>query len=68
MKLLRLIWDEIIGLFVDDAALALSCVVLIALAVALGLAVPPIYAGILLLAGCVAILGWSVWRAVRGSH
>jgi hypothetical protein len=70
MKLLRPIWDEIIGLFVDDGALALLCVGLIALAVVvtLVLAVPALYAGVLLLAGCIAILGWSVWRAVRGAR
>jgi hypothetical protein len=70
VKLLRSIWDEIIGLFVDDGALALLCVALITLAVVmtLFLAVPPLYTSFLLLAGCVAILGWTVWRALRGTR
>ena len=68
MNLLHSIWDEIVGLFVDDGALALLCVALIGLAglVTLVLAIPALYSGFVLLAGCIAILGWSVWRAARG--
>lgn len=67
MKLLVAIWTETIGLFVDDGALALLCVALIAVlsAAVLWLSLPAVIAGCLLLAGCVAILGYSVLSAVR---
>lgn len=67
MKLLASIWAELLGLFVDDGALAGLCVALIAvLAVAtLWWALPPLVAGAALLVGCIAILGWSVVAAAR---
>lgn len=67
MKLLASIWSELLGLFVDDGALAGLCVALIAvLAVAtLWLSLPPLVAGAALLVGCIAILGWSVVAAAR---
>ena len=67
MTLLRTIWDETVGMFVDDGALALQVVVLIvALTVAvklLGLA--PLLAAILVLVGCLAILAFSLRRAKK---
>ena len=67
MKLLRAILDEVLGMFIDDGALAAFSVVLIAIAtaIALLLPIPALWAGLLLLIGCVALLAWSVLRAVR---
>ncbi|WP_425374788.1 hypothetical protein [Mesorhizobium tamadayense] len=56
-------------MFVDDGSLALLAVILIALvtgAVKL-LALPPLAGGILILAGCLAILLESTRRGARGS-
>lgn len=66
MKLARLVVKEIVGMFVDDGNLALLAVILVALITA-GvklLSLPPLAGGILLLAGCIAILVGSVRRAV----
>lgn len=67
MQFLKSLWEEGIGLFIDDGALAGSCAGLIAiLAVAvISLGLPGVWAGLILLAGCVAILTWSVLRALR---
>jgi hypothetical protein len=67
MKLLRAIVDEVLGMFIDDGALAAFSVVLIATAavIALLLPIPALWAGLLLLIGCVVLLAWSVLRAVR---
>ena len=67
MTLLKTIWDETLGMFVDDGALALQAVILIA-AVAgavklMGLS--PLIGGVLLLVGCLAALGLSLWRKIR---
>lgn len=66
MKLVRLIVKEIIGMFVDDGNLAIFAVSLIAVITAAVkfLSLPPLAGGILLLAGCIAILIGSVRRAV----
>jgi hypothetical protein len=67
MNLMKLVWDEVFGMFVDDGALALQAVVLIA-AVASAVKViglPPLLGGVLLLAGCLAALGLSLWRKTR---
>ena len=67
MNLLKMIWDETIGMFVDDGALALQAVLLIAAVTAavklIGL--PPIVGGLLLLVGCLVILGLSLARKAR---
>ena len=67
MQFLKSFWDEAIGLFVDDGALAALCAGLIAiLAIAVvTLHLPGVVAGLILLVGCVAILTWSVRRALR---
>ena len=67
MNLLKVIWDETFGMFVDDGALALQAVILIA-AVAgavklLGLS--PLLGAALLLVGCLAALGLSLLRKIR---
>lgn len=67
MRILRMIWDEAFGLFVDDGALALQVVALIAALTALvklaGLS-PLVAAGLLIL-GLLVILASSLWRKVR---
>ncbi|MBI1170513.1 hypothetical protein GC209_03850 [bacterium] len=67
MNLIRLIWDELIGMFIDDGALATQVALLVALVtLAVKVAqVPPLWAASLLIPGCVAILGASVMRAAR---
>jgi hypothetical protein len=69
MSIVRLVVKEFVGMFVDDGNLALLALVLIAAITAavklLGL--PPLAGGVLLLAGCLAILLHSVWRAARRS-
>ena len=66
--MIRLVFNELVGMFVDDGNLALLALILIALVAAavkvLGL--PPLVGGFLLLAGCLAILLESTRRAARG--
>ncbi|MBZ9662555.1 hypothetical protein LB523_26240 [Mesorhizobium sp. ESP-6-4] len=66
--MIRLVFKELVGMFVDDGNLALLALILIALITAavkvLGL--PPLIGGFLLLAGCLAILLQSTRRAARG--
>ncbi|MGX9179318.1 hypothetical protein [Mesorhizobium sp. AA22] len=67
MNLVRLAVREFIGMFVDDGNLALLALLLIAAITAAVkfLALPPLFGGILLLIGCLAILVQSVRRAAR---
>jgi hypothetical protein len=69
MTILRMIWDETFGLFVDDGALALQVVVLIAALTASVklVGVPPLLAAMLLIVGLLGILAVSLLRKVRGS-
>jgi hypothetical protein len=62
---LRIAFNELFGLFVDDGNLALFAVTLVAgvTAIVKLLGVPPLWGGILLLLGCLAILAESVRRA-----
>ncbi|RWH74715.1 hypothetical protein [Mesorhizobium sp.] len=66
--MIRLVFKELVGMFVDDGNLALLALILIALVTAavkvLGL--PPLVGGFLLLGGCLAILLESTRRAARG--
>lgn len=69
MTIVRLILNELVGMFIDDgslATLALLLIVAITAAVKL-LALPPLAGGVLLLVGCLAILLYSVRRAARRS-
>ena len=70
MTILRLILRELVGMFIDDGSLAtLALVLIVAITVAVKLlALPPLAGGILLLAGCLAILLYSVHRAARRSR
>ncbi|BCM22548.1 hypothetical protein [Mesorhizobium sp. J8] len=67
MSVIRLVFKELIGMFVDDGSLALLALILIALITAAVklLALPPLVGGVLLLAGCLAILLESTRRAAR---
>jgi len=63
----KTVLDELAGLFVDDGSLAAFAVVLILIiagAVKI-MNVPPIWGGLALLVGCVAILVESLLRATR---
>ncbi|AZO26875.1 MULTISPECIES: hypothetical protein [Mesorhizobium] len=68
MKIIRLVLKELFGMFVDDGSLALLALILIALITAAVklLALPPLAGGVLLLAGCLAILLESSRRGARG--
>ena len=65
MSTLKAILSELVGLFVDDGALALLAALLIAIVAAAVklLALPALGGAILLLVGCIAILADSVRRA-----
>ncbi|MFT4182212.1 MAG: hypothetical protein QM636_09885 [Rhizobium sp.] len=67
MNIIRIALSELIGMFVDDGSLATHCLILIlAIAGAVEfLALPPLAGGFLLLAGCLAILLYSVRRGIR---
>lgn len=67
MKLLRQVAVELVGMFVDDGNLALLTLALIALvsAAVVFFRLSALWGGVLLLAGCVAILADSVWKATR---
>ncbi|MBZ9770219.1 MULTISPECIES: hypothetical protein [unclassified Mesorhizobium] len=66
--MIRLVFKELVGMFVDDGNLALLALILIALITAAVklLTLPPLIGGFLLLAGCLAILLQSTRRAARG--
>ncbi len=67
MNLLGTITREIVGLFIDDGALALLSLVLIAaVALLVGLAgLPALWGAFALLLGCLGILADSVRRGCR---
>ena len=70
MRLLRTIYDEVVGMFLDDGRLALSALIVVLIAAALGkLAhVPGAWLATLLVVGTLAVLVESVLRAARRSH
>jgi hypothetical protein len=67
MNLLKLISAEVLGLFIDDGNLAVLSLLLVAVVTGLvkltGL--PPLWGGLLLLVGCLAILAESARRGSR---
>jgi len=67
MKLLLGALRELIGLFVDDGALALAIVAIIALAGVVAAVMPavPAASGAILLFGCLAVLFANVMQARR---
>ncbi|SFP11917.1 hypothetical protein SAMN03159463_03612 [Mesorhizobium sp. NFR06] len=68
MTVIRLVFKELVGMFVDDGNLALLALILIALITAAVklMALPPLIGGFALLVGCLAILLDSARRAARG--
>ena len=68
MTMIRLVFKELVGMFVDDGSLALLALILIALIAAAVkvLSLPPLIGGLLLLVGCMAILLESARRGARG--
>jgi hypothetical protein len=67
MKALAGIWHEIVGLFIEDGSLALAIVGVVAAAVIAAVLGAKLAAGLLLLAGCLAVLAENVLRAGRRS-
>jgi uncharacterized membrane protein YgdD (TMEM256/DUF423 family) len=67
MTVIRIAISELIGMFIDDGSLAtLALVLVLAVTAAIKLAaLPPLIGGVLLLIGCLAILAYSVRRAVK---
>jgi len=65
MTALTNVLRELAGLFVDDGALALTIIAIVALAGMVAMLMPevPLAAGAVLLFGCLAALLWSVARA-----
>ncbi|MBC7479457.1 MAG: hypothetical protein H7317_15415 [Pseudorhodobacter sp.] len=60
---MRLLWAELWSMFVDDGALAVQVVVLVAGLAVASLVVPPLWCAVVLALGCAMILGASVLRA-----
>ena len=58
MKMLRAVFRELIGLFVDDGLLALEVVAVVVLAAISATLIPdvPLAAGVILLFGCLGVL------------
>ena len=65
MNFIRGVIAELLGMFVDDGSLALLSVCLVAGVAALIklVGLPPLWGGLLLLLGCLAILAESAVRA-----
>lgn len=67
MTVIRAAIGELVGMFIDDGALALAAAILIGL-VAVGVksaGLPPLAGALVLLAGCLLILIESAHRAAR---
>jgi hypothetical protein len=67
MSALRAVFRELLGLFVDDGALALEILAVVMLAAISVALIPdaPLAAGAVLLLGCLGVLSASVARAAR---
>ena len=67
MSMIRGVVSGLIGLFIDDGSLALAILSLIAVATVAVKAgwLSPLAGGLLLLAGCIALILESVFRAAR---
>lgn len=64
MNVLRAVWAELAGLFIDDWLLAAMTVVVVVLTIFIG-ALSPVLAGVVLVLGALFALLFSVMRAVR---
>jgi hypothetical protein len=67
MNALAGIWHELVGLFIEDGSLALAIVGVVAAAVIAAALGAEVVAGVLLPAGCLAVLAENVLRARRKS-
>jgi hypothetical protein len=67
MNILRGVAHELIGLFVDDGALALEILAVVILAAVAAALAPqqPLITGAILLLGCLAVLSISVAKVAR---
>ena len=67
MNILRGVAHELIGLFVDDGALAVEILAVVILAAVAAALAPqrPLVTGAILLLGCLAVLSISVAKAAR---
>ncbi len=67
MNMLRAVGNELIGLFVDDGALAVGILAVVILAAIAAAVAPnePLIAGTILLLGCLGVLSMSVASAAR---
>jgi hypothetical protein len=67
MSVLRVVMHELLGLFVDDGALALEILAVVVLAAISAAVAPnePMIAGAILLLGCLGVLSMSVASAAR---
>lgn len=67
MKLLQTIWAELVGMFIDDGALAAQVAILVAVVTAAIklLGMPPLWGAAILVPGCLVILAASIRRAPR---
>ncbi|TSD90041.1 hypothetical protein FFK22_004355 [Mycobacterium sp. KBS0706] len=70
MSAIKTVLAELLGLFIDDGALALAAIALIAaVAAAVRWAeLPGLEGGLLILAGCLLILAESLTRAARAKR
>lgn len=67
MEIVRVIFKEIFGLFVDDGSLAYAILALVAaLALLMHFGLAPVLAGPILFVGLAAILVENVLRTLRG--
>jgi uncharacterized membrane protein YdjX (TVP38/TMEM64 family) len=67
MKMLMELLREVLGLFVDDGALALAIIGIIMLAAIFAALMPgtPLFAGAVLLFGCLGVLLFNTMQAAR---
>ncbi len=70
MNILREIWTELVGLFVDDGNLALQVLILVLAVTALvkGANLPPLIGALGLLVGCLLILALSLIRQIAAKR
>ena len=68
MTLLIGTFQELVGLFVDDGALALAIIAVVVVAGIFAVLIPavPLASGAILLFGCLGVLFLNVMRAERG--
>jgi hypothetical protein len=69
MSMLRAVAHELLGLFIDDGALAVEILAVVILAAVFAALAPerPLVTGAILLLGCLTVLSISVAKAARQS-